>query len=166
LYHLWDAFKQNEIVGINEKEREYFTKDIIQKAYSIEGNMEAVLTRIAAEKKLSSEEIDSLGKFRQAFQRIRKNVTRDKPLNWYRDFHPEYASLKIHAARVSDIILFSKARTAWDRDTQTLQILDITSNRYETSQPCTWLLTDEELKGFKSEQQQKYEKGDLRRAVR
>jgi hypothetical protein len=38
LYHLWDAFKQHGIVGINAND---FTKDIIQRAYSIEGNMEA-----------------------------------------------------------------------------------------------------------------------------
>ncbi len=153
LYHLWDDFKQNKFANV-EKAPDDFVKDIIQRAYRTEGNMEAVLTRIAAEKKLSSEEIDSLGKFRQEFQRVRKYVSKDIPLNWDRDFHPEYASVKIHAARVSDIILFSKARS---RATRSLQILDITSNRYETRQSSRWVLSDKELAILKREQQMKYE---------
>ena len=153
LYHLWDDFKQNKFAKI-ERTPDIFVKEIIQRAYSIEGNMEAVLTRIAAEKELSSSDIDSLGKFRQGFQRIRKHVSKDVRFGWDSDFHPEYASLKIHASRVSDIILFSKARS---RATGGLQILDITSNRYETRQSCKWLLTDEELVPFKSEQQRQYQ---------
>jgi hypothetical protein len=121
----------------------------------MEGNMEAVLTRIAAEKKLSPEEIDSLGKFRQGFQCVREYVSKDAQFNWSYDFHPEYASLKIHASSVSDIILFSKARSG---TTKSLQILDITSNRYETPQCCSWLLTDKELERFKSPQQLNYER--------
>jgi hypothetical protein len=161
LYHLWDDLKQDKFVK-SEKTSEDFVNDIIQRAYRIEGNMEAVLTRIAAEKRLSIEEVDSLGKFRQAFQRVRKYVTKDIPFKWDSDFHPEYASLKIHASRVSDIILFSKARS---RATRSSQILDITSNRYETQQCCSWLLTDDELAQFKSEQQRKYE-STLARSVR
>jgi hypothetical protein len=155
LYHLWDDFKGGLFQGIEGSSKE-IAKDIIERAYNMEGKMEAVLTRIAAEKELSLSEIDSLGRCRQAFQRMRKHVSRDIPFNWNVDFHREYASLKIHAARVADIILFGRPRVP---SRSKLQILDITSNRYETKKSSTWLLTDEQLSALKSERQRIYEQG-------
>ena len=161
LYHLWDDFKRGLFQGFESSQKE-IAKDIIERAYSMEGRMEAVLTKIAAEKELSLNEIDSLGRFRQAFQRMRKHVSRDKPFNWDCDFHREYASLKIHASRAADIILFGRPRVPTRSH---LQILEITSNRYETKQSSTWLLTKEQLSTFKSKQQRIYEEG-LRNSLR
>ncbi len=155
IYHLWDDYKKKkfDLVGVKEFLGDDFIQRIVEKTYTMEGNMEALLVRIAVEKDLSDKEIDSLGKFRQGFQRARKHVCSNEPFNWNHDFNREYASLKIHSSRVSDIILFTKRRKL-DRK---VNLLDVTSNRYETEESCSWLLSEGELSKFKSFEQRRYE---------
>ncbi len=79
-------------------------KQIIADAYAAEGGVEAILVKIATEKRLNETQLEILGRFRQAYQRLRECIEADKNLPWGSSDDPEYLTFKRLSYLVSCII--------------------------------------------------------------
>src|SRR5687767_11443920 len=58
--------------------------ELLKRASSVEGGMEAILVKLASEKTLSVPERESLGLFRQAIQQLRQSIRNFEKMNWQR----------------------------------------------------------------------------------
>jgi hypothetical protein len=76
-----------------------------------EGQMEALLIKIASERKLTQSQLNDLGLFRQGYQQLRQSIRDCKPLEWGRSDHPEYVALKSGCQAIIGIIIHSERIT-------------------------------------------------------
>lgn len=101
--------------------------NILERACQAEAKLEATLIRLASERKLTTEDIETLGRFRQLFQTLRESIRDGKRLNWNHSDHPQYAEFKRLGSKVAAIV--GSHQVPDDR-----QLLRITSNLFEPSQ--------------------------------
>jgi hypothetical protein len=104
---------------------------LLERAAAAEGSMESLLVKIACERRLTSDEIRTLGCFRQGYQRLRQMIRDGKPLKWNYSEHPEYLAFKRLSASVTRICTTidegDPPSTAAARE----QLEAITSNEWE-----------------------------------
>jgi hypothetical protein len=74
--------------------------ETLKRACSAEAGVEAILVRLSTEQSLLPADIASLGKFRQAYHRLRENIRADQPIPWNTSDHPEYLAFKTLACDV------------------------------------------------------------------
>ena len=91
-----------------------------------EGQIEALLMKVAVERALMQSQLDDLGLFRQGYQQLRESIRDIKPLAWGSSVHPEYLALKRGCQAMIDIISNAKRKSA---DSQQFEY--ITSNAHE-----------------------------------
>jgi hypothetical protein len=89
-----------------------------------EAKLESTLIKLASEKPLKNEDIDTPGRFRQRYQQLREAIRDDMPLAWDSSNHPGYLEFKALAPQVAAIIAGSD-RVGPD------QLIKITSNFYD-----------------------------------
>jgi hypothetical protein len=82
---------------------EHFAADLLMKATAAEGSVESIIIKLATERTLTAEDIETLGLFRQAYQRLREAVRDGKDLNWTHG-KPEYHLYDDLAAQVCGLI--------------------------------------------------------------
>jgi hypothetical protein len=105
--------------------------ELLKRACDAESLVERVFVKLAAERKLSENDRDHLGKFRQGYQSLREAISDNKPLGWDSSAHPEYVSFKRLAVEVA-ILIQSRARPSPEsRADRIRSLLEITSNRHE-----------------------------------
>ncbi|MFD5516918.1 hypothetical protein [Streptomyces sp. NPDC127066] len=114
----------------------------LERASAMEGQIEALMAKLAAERFLAEEQIDILGGVRQAFKEVRGSIHRGEPLGWWSSEVEQYAALKSLSAAMSVII----GETSWlksrpDVTTAARNFKEITSNRHEIS----WIHTAQRL---------------------
>ena len=93
------AGKRNEEVDFPE----HFAADLLVKATAAEGSVEAIIIKLATERTLTEKDIETLGLFRQAYQRLRESVRDGEDLNWTHG-EPEYHLYNDLAAQVCGLI--------------------------------------------------------------
>ncbi|MFF2217371.1 hypothetical protein [Streptomyces antibioticus] len=114
----------------------------LERATAAEGGIEALLAKVAAERVLTSEEIDVLGGIRQAFKAVRRTIQRGEPLDWWSSEVQPYVAFKSLSTAVS--VLLSTAPRTRRQPTITLaahNFREITDNRHEIS----WIETAQRL---------------------
>jgi tetratricopeptide (TPR) repeat protein len=79
-------------------------EQIITDSYISEGKIEAILVKIATEKKLNYTQLEILGRFRQAYQRLRECIQAGKDLPWMSSDNSEYLTFKFLSYMVSCIV--------------------------------------------------------------
>lgn len=89
IWKAWNTVARHNIAISDPGEA---TWDCLNRAAIVEGKVEALLAKIAAERELSDNDIDALGGVRQAFQSIRGAIQQKKSLNWLGSDDEEYAS--------------------------------------------------------------------------
>lgn len=77
---------------------------ILEKACQAEAVLEATLVRLASQRKLTEQDRNDLGKFRQIFQRLRECIRDSREIPWRHAEHPEYAEFKRLATRVAALV--------------------------------------------------------------
>jgi hypothetical protein len=107
--------------------------DVLCRAAEAEGLLERVLVKLATERRLSSADRDTLGKFRQAYQQLRGAIKRGQPLGWNSSEHPEYLAFKRLAVAVTLIVQREGGVTLIGAEEAFASLRDITSNGHEKS---------------------------------
>lgn len=81
--------------------------DLLQRAAAAEGGIEAIIVKLAAERVLEKEDIETLGLFRQAYQKLRESIRDGTSLEWTYG-SPEYALFNDLSGKTAFIIASEK----------------------------------------------------------
>jgi hypothetical protein len=65
--------------------------ELIQRAADVEGVFDALLVKIATERRLSDDEIRRLGRFREGYQRLRESIEKSRPVPFRVQYQREEA---------------------------------------------------------------------------
>lgn len=106
----------------------------LERATSAEGQVEALMAKLASERFLSEVEIETLGGVRQAFKIVRRTIQRGEPIGWWSSDQAPYAAVKRLSAATS--VLLSTASTTRRRPNAAdaaRSFMEITDNRHEGS---------------------------------
>jgi hypothetical protein len=77
--------------------------ELFSRAAAMEGRVEAILVRIATERRLSPRDVEQLGLLRQAFQELRQAMRDGRAIRWNYSEHPKYLELKRLAAYAASL---------------------------------------------------------------
>jgi hypothetical protein len=127
-WKLWEAALRRPETDAAEKRWE-----LLEKAAEAEGALEALLVRVATERRLSDPDHEALGKLRQGFQYLRECIREGRSLGWRSSDDPHYIEVKSFATRASHILAESDGSKRPSADDARSALLAITSNRWERS---------------------------------
>ena len=85
---------------------------LLERASDAEGRIEAVLVKLAVERKLLPADEHVLGSFREAYQTLRETIRAGKDLGWHGSEHPEYLAFKGLATYVATLLPSARKRDA------------------------------------------------------
>jgi hypothetical protein len=91
VWKLWSVVKSGKVPSVPPRGDRV---ELYQRACAAEGDMEAVFVRLATEFRLGAPEVETLGKFRQAYQSMREAIREDEDLGWTTAEHPKYLAFK------------------------------------------------------------------------
>jgi hypothetical protein len=115
-----------------------FAWDCLGRATAIEGGVESLLVKVAADRRLTEDQIDALGATRQAFQSLRRAIRDRQELKWTYDNEPHYVALKVLAAHMSGLLANSPGLESHPSSEEAAANLrSITSNEYEERSKST-----------------------------
>jgi hypothetical protein len=83
--------------------------ELLRRAAAAEGGIEAIIVKLATERILETEDIKTLGLFRQAYQKLREAIRDDKCLEWTHGT-PEYELYNDLASKSACIIVSNGTR--------------------------------------------------------
>ena len=139
---LWRAFKYSE------KKLSYpgeMSVELLKRAAAAEGELEAIIVKLAVERRLDDDEKKTLGLFRQAYQKLRHAIRGDKDLKWTRGT-PEY-KLYNNLASKTAYLIFSKKATRHPKSSGAAvalqKITDYTQEDWKTEVDKSALVVDE-----------------------
>ncbi len=104
---------------------------LLQTATDTEGAFESLLVKVTSERRLSIDDQKTLGHFRQSYQSLREAIRDGKPLKWNRSEDPQYVAFKTGATYLASLL--GSPRWWLRRPDAAKALLEITSNKYETS---------------------------------
>jgi hypothetical protein len=136
VWKLWNSLVEQE--DLDEDARNTRREALHERAAVAEGQLESFLIRLTTQFKLTDEERDVLGSFRQGYQRLRKSIHRKVRLSWDSSSHPPYAAFKglaaVTALRVeNERVRGLRPRVSCPERAEAVAALrQVTSNRYET----------------------------------
>ncbi|MVO90318.1 hypothetical protein GPA10_37615 [Streptomyces sp. p1417] len=110
----------------------------LERATAAEGQIEALMAKLAAERFLTEDDIAMLGGVRQAFKVVRRSIRRGRPLGWGSSSTAPYLAIKTLSAATS-VLLSTPPRTRRRPSAAVAarNFKGITDNRHET----TWIDT-------------------------
>lgn len=112
--------------------------DCLQRMIEVEGEVEALVAKLATERVLTETEIDMLGSVRQAFKFVRRTIRKGRPLNWTSDEVEPYAAFKALVAALSHMVMNSPGPQHRPSSAVAARnFLQITDNLHE----ITWVAT-------------------------
>ena len=79
---LWNVFRYTEAPRTKIAFPDTFRLELLKRAAAAEGGVEAIVVKLSAERFLTTEDIRTLGLFRQGYQRLREAIRDDKDLGW------------------------------------------------------------------------------------
>lgn len=128
IWKLWNYYRRD--IG-----EENFPKDlwfmVMDRAATSEGKLESLLVGIVSDRKLSDDDIKTLGMFRQGYQQLRESIRDDKPLEWNSSTDPEYVEFKALSPKVKSIIVKDEYPGRVSANEAAEQLKRITSNKWE-----------------------------------
>jgi hypothetical protein len=105
--------------------------ELHKRAAAAEAIIEGTLVKLSSELTLDEEQINGLGRFRQAFQQLRQSIRQNRLLPWSDSENPEYKTFKTLAVRVAALLGKDWQRNPPSSERAGTQLLQITSNRWE-----------------------------------
>ena len=103
---------------------------LLQQAAHAEASTESILLKIVTEIRISAEEVQNLGRFRQAFQSLRQAIRDNERLDWPSSQHPQYVAFKKLSCRVAYLLQTGDTQTP-DWNIAAKNHLEATSNSWE-----------------------------------
>jgi hypothetical protein len=121
VWKLWNEFHRNFEVDLHniegegeqspsngsEENREFVRStyyEILKRAAAAEGQVEALLVRLATEQQLRKQDAEMLGRFRQGYQRLRKHIENRDALDWFSHVDIKYRTFKFLACYTSRLL--------------------------------------------------------------
>lgn len=126
LRRMWNCYAEKKADAPDTTTRWSF----LQTATDTEGAFESLLVKVTSERRLSDDEKETLGHFRQSYQSLREAIRDNKPHNWNRSEDPQYVAFKTGATYLASLL--GSARWWLRRPDAAKTLLEITSNKYET----------------------------------
>ena len=83
--------------------------ELIKRAADAESGIESLILKLTAERRLDRKEMEALGRFRQAYQKLRESIRADRPLRWSHATK-EYEVFNDLATRFARMISLDEAR--------------------------------------------------------
>lgn len=80
VWKLWETVKDGDYPSSTDPES--VRKELLDRAASTEGKFEALLVKIAVERRLRRAERARLGRFREGYQSLREHIETDRELRW------------------------------------------------------------------------------------
>jgi hypothetical protein len=105
--------------------------ELHKRSAAAEAIIEGTLVKLSSELELKEEDLNYLGRFRQAFQQLRQAVREDRHLLWPGSDNPAYRTFKSLAIRVSGLLTSKWPSSPPSRERAIEQLLRITSNDWE-----------------------------------
>ncbi|HWS86022.1 MAG TPA: hypothetical protein VN282_03445 [Pyrinomonadaceae bacterium] len=109
---LWSTFSFHARAGQRGEDRINFPPDddtvrleLLRRSAAAESGVEALILKLAVERKLEPGQLETLGLFRQAYQRLRETIREDKEFSWF-SHTGAYALFNALAAKVAHMISF------------------------------------------------------------
>lgn len=68
--------------------------ELLARATTAEGSIEALLVKVVTERKLTPEQVDALGALRQSYRGLRFAIAGGRELAWHYSAHPDYTAFK------------------------------------------------------------------------
>jgi len=116
--------------------------ELLIRAAGAEAIIEGMLVKLSAEVTLESSQIETLARFRQAFQQLRESVRDSHPLPWSSSEHPGYKIFKGSAVRFAALLAENWRSSPPSSERASRQLMEITSNKWMS----TWAGVDTESK--------------------
>lgn len=110
-------------------------QELISEVHKLEGNLEALLLKLSCQYNLSNSMAETIERFREGFQVLRRNMWERKGIGWFADPREDYFSYKILAARIVNFLSCEElvAERRQDVKTAEMNFLKVTSNQYQRS---------------------------------
>jgi hypothetical protein len=109
-----------------------FRLDLYRRACVAEGHMEALLVRVVTEFSLDHDDVQTLGRFRQAYQTLREAIRADRDLGWDSSAHPGYAAFKRLAATVASLLARRTIPELPAPGESAAALAEVTDNKWES----------------------------------
>lgn len=140
VWKLWAYYLDS--IGSGEKPESSDTTrwELLKRATAAEGALESVFVKLSSEKRLANEDIEVLGKFRQAYQQLRESIRDHADLGWSYQTHPEYLTFKRLAHLTARLILSDIQPGLRAKDQATDALENITASAWEKN----WIITDDD----------------------
>ncbi|MGC7096538.1 hypothetical protein ACPZ19_17815 [Amycolatopsis lurida] len=130
IWKLWNFVRDREGP---EQPKPDSTWELLSRAAEMEGGIEALLTKVAAERELSDREVARLGALRQAFQRLREAIQCGEELPWHSSGTTEYSAFKSLSCFFSCLLSSTSTRKRKfpSAEVAAAAFREITHNRFE-----------------------------------
>jgi hypothetical protein len=125
-FAVWKLWNRLEHSSAGFEDRRW---ELHKRAASAEAIVEGTLVKLSSELILTPQQINSLGRFRQAFQQLREVIRDNRQLPWSDSEHPEYKTFKALTVYVA-ALLGSEWRHRPSTQQATHQLREITSNKW------------------------------------
>lgn len=102
---------------------------LLRDAADAEGRLEALIVKVAAERRLTDEAMDSFAELRQAFKSLRQAIRAGQEVWWWRASEQQYTTFKVAATRIAHLLTSPRddpSPTA-DAAAETLQRITLTT---------------------------------------
>lgn len=100
---LWRAFVYEDAAGTKIKFDPSLRLELMRRAATAEGRIESLIVKLATERELETDEIRTLGLFRQAYQRLREAIRNGDRFDWTRNSR-EYLLYNELSSRLAHMI--------------------------------------------------------------
>jgi hypothetical protein len=104
--------------------------ELLKRAATAEAGTESVFVKLSTERRLPKPDLESLGKFRQAYQHLRETIETNDPLQWKGSSHPQYAAFKRLSCQVATLLL-NESLPPTSAAAAAEALTSITSNEWE-----------------------------------
>ena len=129
VWKLWNYSLHSDAGGSPEGVR----WKLMERAAAAEARVEALLVKLASEHELSADDIETLGKFRQAYQQLRETIRDNRKLDWPWSECPQYLAYKRLAVRVARLIAATDLGRAPKPSKAARALEEITSSQWESN---------------------------------
>lgn len=131
MWKIWEAARQGEHSAERPKELVW---GLLERASDMEGGIEALLTKVCAERIPTDSDVEALGSLRQAFQQLRETIRDNRDLAWYSSGATEYFAFKSLSVFMSGLLARgTSTRKLPSPETAAAAFRRTTYNRFEHS---------------------------------
>jgi hypothetical protein len=126
-FAVWKLWNRLEKGVVSFEDRRW---ELLKRAAAAEATVEGTLVKLSLELNLSGDDVNNLGRFRQAFQQLRESIRDNQILPWPYADCPEYKTFKALSITVAALLNGKWSDSPLSRDKARGQLMVITANKW------------------------------------